>query len=457
MDNKTKDSVINFFKRTPGDAYFRFLTDEKHLLTDPNRANGREDPFALSLINRNLAEYYFPRGDLEARVRQWSNQVIVGRRASGKTTLLRKVADPVSGPKEKLAGAADGQPAQSEPDAGQGGERPVDLEDLVVTIPLQRSDEMVPDEAFFEKRAPSPLSIPVLSRYIMDGYFTSFICPPVEQAGLLGYYRKKQGWMEALCWAYNNFPPLRPTLEADFELMAWLGPCQYESLARRVTWPRTDLEKFEHLIRFITSPLESLIGGEPWRYRRVVVLVDGAEELPPLAVERLLDDYARLVDYGFANLCVKLFIDRRDEGRVHALEPVRQGLVDVVEMPHWSEDDLKKLLLIRPLICTGQAPDKSWEEIGVNELENSIRYDWTWKFFPHVLRQETRKDFLNKLIAAARRAYDGDEVYDPPYHALRLTQGVLWYASTLAAKDSGPKEIEMKNVDEICDLYWSGR
>ena len=55
MDNKTKDSVINFFKRAPGDAYFRFLTDEKHLLTDPNRANGSEDPFALSLINRNLA------------------------------------------------------------------------------------------------------------------------------------------------------------------------------------------------------------------------------------------------------------------------------------------------------------------------------------------------------------------------------------------------------------------
>ncbi len=446
MDAQTNDPYGKYFKKAPADAYFRFLTDDRHLLTDPTRENGREDPFALSLRKRRLSEYYFPRGDLEARMRSWQDEVITGRRGSGKTTILGKVADPVSEPEKKSPGQA-GAPENEPGRPGEGGEPPIDNNDLVVTIPLHRSYEMVADEAFLSQGALSPLSVSVLPRYIMSEFFARFVFAPAERAGLLAGYRKKLDWMEALCWAYNTFPPLKPTFAEDFELMAWLS--QFDTLSRRVTWPRTDQEKLERLIAFVTSPFESITGDELRRYRRVAVLVDDSEDLPHQAVERLLDDFARLVDTGYDRLCVKLFVDRRDEALVERLEPVRLGQVAVTEMPEWDEQDLKKLLLTRPLICTGQAPWKNWDEIALSDIENSISHDWTWKLVPHVFQKEARAPFLKKIIETALQV--NDDVYDAPYHALRLTRAILWYAGATH------KELNMRIVADMCARYWAGR
>lgn len=444
MDDKTRASFLRYFKSAPADSYFRFLTDEKHQLTNPKRANGREDPFALALLNRQLAEYYFPRGNLETQIRRWGSQVIIGRRASGKTTMLRKTADPVSGPE------------MNRPDALAAGEAvQIDRNDLAVVIPLQDTGDVIADKKFLDGFL-SPLSVSVLPRYIMSDFFAKFICSPAEQAGLLADYRKNLSWMEALCWFYNNFTPLRPTFESDFELMAWLS--QYETLRSRVTWPRTDIEKLERLIRFVTSPVESITGKEQRRYRRVVILVDGTEEINHPAVERLLADFARLAGCGLDDrLCVKLFIDRRHAAKVEALEPVRLGQVMVTEMPEWSGQDLKNLLLTRPLICTGQLPAQALEEIGRDGIVDNLRNNWTWKLVPHVFPKEVRGPFLNQLIDSARLAYQYDDVYDAPYHALRLTRGILWHASTIAEAASGPKELNMNIIQEICALYWSVR
>lgn len=421
-NQRLADEYGKYFENAGWRSYHSFITDEKHLLTDPHRHDGWEDPFALSLKNRHLSEYYFSRNNLEAQLVSCSNQLVIGRHASGKTTIMNKVA---------AAMESEGN--------------------LVVTITLHKSNEFPSREDFLGNGTISPLSMTNLPYYIMEAFFNKFISNP-DHVDLFRIYTSNTRWMEELQWFYQSFLPEEPIVE-DVSLMNWLiTPIE---TIRRIRSPKKSQEILDRLIRFVTSPIESLLGERRRRFHRIVIFVDETEHINEKEMDDLLLDYGQIVDQRYDRLFVKLFVDMQYEKLVDNLDAVQTGQIAVIEMTKWAENDLKTLLLTRPLICTGQGLYLDMEKIGSEQegIPDNPYTNWTYRLVPHVLNRQLRNYFLDQLINTALRATKLDHFHDAPFHMFRLTRGFLAFFAETIRPDSSQIEVDKGTIDKICNVY----
>lgn len=421
-----KETVKAFFNSRIQPEYVQLLRDYGLARWSANREF--IDPFSLKL-NQKIEKYYFPRKHVEKHIfmdpQFPRDQITLGKKASGKTSVSLRAEGFFT-----------------------------DQEYLPGRISLHDTRDFISDEEFLEKATASPFTIQVFSRIIFNHFWEQFILEPNADRRFHTWFRKVHEWMVLLRRFYKLFPPLRPFLADDFELMTWLTSSESEGCSREIN---ADFNGLVQLLRFITGQVKDpLTGAGMTPYKKVIVFLDGTEILQEKSAYSLLQDFEQLIRYRLPALEFKLFIHEQFSHLVRPMDLVQSGRLFVYEMPKWSKEDLEKLLFFRPLEPEDY-PDtyRLFNQLAEKPdeiIEAATNYHWTNLFSPPLVWRRVPEN----IVKAALLSYEYEDEYDAPFHLLRLTRGLL---SVYAGCDPGlPRDhFDTQLVDGLIATYWALR
>jgi hypothetical protein len=241
--------------------------------------------------------------------------------------------------------------------------------------------------------------------------------------------------MLLLRWFYQHYPPAHPEVD-DHELMAWLiAPGKAAPLQSDLP-PLVALREMIQMACWRLDP-ELFFGPRAFRqvYRDVEVLLDGTEQLSPPAIRRLVADAQGLYGLRLGQFHFKLFMHDVWKPQVIKTECVREGRVNVVTLPDWSEADLRELLRTRILgLLEGDTTNdfKKMPEYDLGDLLVSAQ----------AVQPQARRQLEDRIIKGAQ---------GNPLHALRISRCVV--ASACGCWPDYPPPLSLKSIKKIVDIY----
>lgn len=362
------------------------------------------DPFSVNLPRRLAEHTYVLRESVVAEVFRRGTRVILGKAGIGKSALYAALL------------------------------RQIGRSTLVVGLPLHEIIVGSSGPSVLTGEA-SLLSPPLLVPRIFEAYWTKTILDDRQRSNYVSQLRVDKQWMALLRWFYQHYPPSHPKVD-DHELMAWLtAPSNPEPL-------RPDLPPLialREMIRMACWQADPGLFFGPRAFRRaysdVEVLLDGTEQLSPPAIGRLVEDTQGLYGSGLDRFHFKLFMDDAWESQVLQTECVRQGRVNVVSLPDWSEAELRRLLRVRIFSLREGSTSEDYQELpeyGLGDLLASAES----------LLPETRDQLEIHIIKGAQ---------GNPLHALRIARCVV--AAACGCWSSYPPPLSLDSVKRLIDAY----
>ena len=381
------DQYLRWLYAQPDHRYWEFI---KSVL--PVDGDLAADPFSIDLPDELMEEAFVDRdvfSDIECR--GW--RIILGDPGAGKSTSCRMLACLRS--KEDTFRVV------------------IDLHDITAASSDPRAT----------KGEWSFLSSPEVWKRIFAEYWERAIVDHTGRKNVLHRLRTNRRWMEMVRWFYNECSPLHSLIEDEFEFMAWLRvPIEYRE-------PFFDLhlsEPLRALIDMITQePVVGKLGiaqnrGAP--IPKCEILIDGVEQLPEVRVQRLLEDFRRMYDWGSKALSAKLFMG---QARWDQVRSILGRDIAVTFIPRWESDELKKVLHRRLWLFSIGEPvaSDSLDELMHDKIKKGLELEDT-------------------IVKSARNS---------PLHALRLARLAIALGLELEAKGErmGPE-----SLDKLIKTYY---
>jgi hypothetical protein len=394
------DPFWNFLHSLPNRCYLNFvgrfiqMQDESSL-----------DPFAIDLPDELADDTYVPRKHITEEVRRPDTRLILGKAGSGKSTIFASLLR---------------QPDESTLSVG------LNLHQVSATLP----------EPDIQAGEASLLTLGLLVPRIFETYWENTIRSPQRRVKYLSQLRVDKQWMELLRWFCRRYPLTHPDID-DYELMSWLRtPSQAEPLGSQIS----PLATLRELMRLITwkAPPQLFFGFREFSqaYTEVEILLDGTEQLSPAAIRRLVTDAQSLYDMHLDKFQFELFMDSAWQSQVADMDCVRQGCVSVVNLPPWSDSELRELLRRRILSSQSGGSTIDPEEMPEYDLGDLLADSGS-------LSPEARERLESLIIGGAQGI---------PLHALRLARCVVAACARCWPQEFVPP-LGAYDIERLVDLY----
>jgi hypothetical protein len=279
----------------------------------------------------------------------------------------------------------------------------------------------------------------VLIHHLFRTYWNDLILNPLNRAKYLPYFRKDRSWMLKIKWFFQNYRPLIPFIDGEFEFMAWVSSkFEYEPYGPSIT--PTDI--LHELVSLITSPvpLEGRYGNIPRiPFPCICVLIDNTEYLSNQALERLFQDAERMHNLETSKLFFTIFTSSACELLLDRIEMVRRGEVLISCLPAWEESDLREMLNIRLRIGN----------IGEYTADN-----WSARISDAYLTPRAKSILIKTIVEGARQTYERHDDIDAPIHALRLARGLIAACAGCWEEDGYIPPIDHVHLQKLVRIYW---
>lgn len=369
------------------------------------------DPFAIDLPDEFADATFVPQKSITDDIRRPGTRLILGEPGIGKSALLASLLRQAG---ESILSV--GLPVGLDLHLHQVGAAWSEYDIQVGKTSLLTLDHLVP--------------------CIFETYWEKTIRSPQQRTKYLPQLRADKQWMELLRWFYQHYPPTRPEID-DYELMAWLHTLpQAEPLHSGISL----LDTLGELIKLITWQVsaELFFGTREFlqAYTQVQVLVDRSKQLAPAAVQRLVTDAQNLFDLHLDKFQFKLFMDSACKEHVAGMDCVRQGRVNVVSLPLWSDSELRTLLRRRILSFQSGGSTIDPQEMPEYDLGNLLADSGS-------VRPGARGQLESQIIAGAKGI---------PLHALRLARCIVAACAGCWPNEFQPPLIAY-DINELIELY----
>lgn len=392
----------------PNQKYLEFIS--RYIL--PQQTEGLLDPFEPDVPEDKLDSVYVSRSGVEGQVCRLGTGIIMGLKGSGKTTLFRRIPS-----------------LSTEPDA------------LFVQLPLSEvlSSVLSPE---MKRGEIGLLRAGVLIQHIFNSYWQNLLLSPDMRAEFLPQLRQELWWMESLRWFYHRYPPTKPEIREEFELMTWLDAPSSGGLFGGGITPEDELCE---TVRLVTSidPQRMRFGAYVAPYDTVQVLVDDTDDLDEPAIIRLVRDARRLHGLFEERIQFRLFVDSSRRKLVEEIDCVKRGDVGLYLLPEWNEQELHELMFNR-LSAYNKGEFTSYDRKKPPQIGKTIPG----------LKPDARRSFDSSIVKGAMRAYRQKETdSDAVTHLLRLARGVFAACAGVWSDRYRPP-LGDKQVNELVDIYW---
>ncbi len=414
------DRYLRFLYAQPDHRYWEFI---KSVL--PVDGDLAADPFSIDLPDVLLKEAFVGR-DVFSEIEHRGWRIILGEPGTGKSALCKVLAcselalNPLKVTTDSRYATA-ASPSELVKDGRYIFRVMIDLHDVTAA----------PSDPTATKGEWSFLSSPEVWKRIFAEYWERAIVDPTGRKNVLHRLRTNRRWVEMVRWFYNECSPLHSLIEDEFEFMVWLRvPIEYRE-------PFFDLhlsEPLRALIDMITQePVVGKLGiaqnrGAP--IPKCEILIDGVEQLPEVRVQRLLEDFRRMYDWGNKALSAKLFIG---QARWDQVRRILGRDIAVTFIPRWESDELKKVLRRRLLLF------KRGEPVSDLLTRHDLSLDTLMR---RRIKGFNRGELEDTIVKSARNS---------PLHALRLARLAIALGLELEAKG---EQMGPESLDKLIKTYY---
>ena len=387
----------------PNQKYLDFVG--RYLLQNNNM---RIDPFAIHVPETQIDSIYVVRSNLGKEMIGLNTKIVLGPQGSGKSTLFHVLP------------------------------RWLGDQALVVKLPLfQQGDLFVNEDLMTGK---SGLFTPkTLTYHIFKTYWSELLLNPLNRTKYLPYFRKDKNWMLKIKWFFQNYRPLIPFVDEEFEFMAWVSSkFEYEPYGPSIT----PTDSLHELVSLITTPipLEGRFGITPRNpYPHICILVDETEQLSSQALERLFQDAERIHNLESPRILFTIFTNSTWEHLLDHIETVKRGEVFVSCLPRWEEVDLCEMLNMR---------------LKTGNIGEYASYDWSIRIPDAYLTPMAKKIFIKIIVDGARQTYVCQDDIDAPIHALKLSRGLIAACAGCWEEQGYVPPIDNKRLENLVGIYW---
>jgi hypothetical protein len=175
----------------------------------------------------------------------------------------------------------------------------------------------------------------------------------------------------------------------------------------------------------------------------IEVLVDEPETFTERGFEKLLLDAKAVCTFYAGELILKLFLHWEPglERGLASMQCINQGLAQVTQMPHWTEEELLDLLGKRVHVASGRKYESFQQLVQLlpgEAIQGSLRYS------------------LKQLIAqGALQVYQRLPVtaHDAPIHVLKIAGQVIAAAAGCRPERYQPP-LGPNDINELIAEYW---